>query len=275
MTYTTLLVNLNPGHSNSKTLAVTQRLAETFNAVVIGIAGGHPSQSVYANSFAGDDVYAPERKATERMLREAHEEFMGVFPLSVHNTGWRETGKLEPISEFVAREARSADLVITGVPEAGFPDFVPAARPPDVIMQAGRPVLVVPASCADIDLNRVLVAWKDTREARRAVADAVPMLQRALQLQLVEIADAKDKDTAKARLDDLAAWLARHKVRASVTVALANPDDPDQLGAIATELGATLVVAGAYGHSRLQQWMMGGVTRNLLEGVQRCSLVSH
>lgn len=275
MTYTTLLVNLNPGHSNSKTLAVTQRLAETFNAVVIGIAGGHPSQSVYANGFAGDDVYAPERKATERMLREAHEEFRGVFPLAVHNTGWRETGKFESISEFVAREARIADLVITGVPEAGFPDFVPAARPPDVIMQAGRPVLVVPASCADIDLNRVLVAWKDTREARRAVADAVPMLQRALHVQLVEIAEAKDKDMAKARLDDLAAWLARHKVRASVTVALANPDDPDQLGAIATELGATLVVAGAYGHSRLQQWMMGGVTRNLLEGVQRCSLVSH
>lgn len=275
MTYATLLVNLNPGQPNSRTLAVAQRLAEKFNAIVIGIAGGHPSQSVYANGFAGGDVYAPERKATERLLREAHEEFMGVFPISAYNTGWRETGKFESISAFVAREARSADLVITGVPEAGFPDFVPAARPPDVIMQAGRPVLVVPAGCADIDFNWVLVAWKDTREARRAVADALPMLQRAHHVQLVEIADAKDKDEASARLDDVAAWLARHKIRASCTVALANPDDPDQLGAIATELGATLVVAGAYGHSRLQQWMMGGVTRNLLEGVQRCSFVSH
>ena len=168
-----------------------------------------------ANGFAGGDVYAPERKTTERLLREAHEEFMGVFSISAHNTGWRETGKFGSISEFVAREA-----------------------------------------C-------------------RAVADALPMLQRAHHVQLVEIADAKDKDEASARLDDVAAWLARHKIRASAGVALVNPDDPDQLGAIATELGATLVVAGAYGHSRLQQWMMGGVTRNLLAGVQRFSLVFH
>ena len=112
------------------------------------------------------------------------------------------------------------------------------------------------------------------REARRAVADALPMLQRVHHVQQVEIADAKDKGEASARRDDVAAWLARHKIRASVTVALFNPDDPDQLGAIATELGATLVVAGAYGHSRLQQWMMGGVARNLRAGAQRCSLVS-
>ena len=170
---------------------------------------------MYANGFTGGDVYAPERKATERLLREVHEEFMGVFSISAHNTGWRDGCKFESISEFVAREAR------------------------------------------------------------RAVADALPMLQCARHAQLVEIADAKDKRDASARLDDVAAWLARHKIRASITVALANPDDPDQLGAIATELRATLVVAGAYGHSRLQQWMMGGVTRNLLVGVQRCSLVSH
>ena len=169
---------------------------------------------MYANGFADGDVYAPECKATERLLREAHEEFMGVFSISAQNTGWRETGRFGSISEFVAREAR------------------------------------------------------------RAVADALPMLQRAHHVQLVEIADAKDKDEASARRDDVAAWLARHKIRASVTVALFNPDDPDQLGAIATELGATLVVAGAYGHSRLQQWMMGGVARNLRAGAQRCSLVS-
>ena len=107
------------------------------------------------------------------------------------------------------------------------------------VLQAGRPVLVVPATCAQSALDWVLVAWKDTREARRAVADALPLLARARHVQLLEIADEDDHKAAQLRLDDVATWLARHQVVAQTSVVL------------------------------------GGVTRSLLQGGQRCSLFSH
>ena len=279
MSYASLLVNLNLGQSNRTTLAVAQRLAERLDAVVMGMAGGHPSEMVYADGYSGDDVYALERTTTARLLREAHEEFLSVFPDTGdghgNGSGWRATGKFESVTEFAARQARRADLLITGVPIGAFPNAARAADTSDLILQAGRPVLVVPAGCEVSALDWVLVAWKDTREARRAVADALPMLVRARHVQLVEIASDKDHQAAQSRLDDVAAWLARHEVGAETTVVLANPDDPDQLGALATELGADLVVAGAYGHSRLREWALGGVTRSLLQGLQRCSLLSH
>ena len=104
---------------------------------------------------------------------------------------------------------------------------------------------------------------------------ALPLLARARHVQLLEIADEGDHKAAQLRLDDLVTWLARHQVVAQTSVVLGNPDNSDQLGSIANELGADLVVAGAYGHSRLREWVLGGVTRNLLQGEQRCSLLSH
>jgi nucleotide-binding universal stress UspA family protein len=136
-------------------------------------------------------------------------------------------------------------------------------------------VLIVPATADKPRLEAVLVAWKDTREARRAVADALPLLKRAAHVCVVEIADDADLRAAHVRLDDVVAWLARHGVVAQPLAANTNPADADQLGTIAKEQGVDLIVAGGYGHSRLREWVMGGVTRSLLQGAQRCSLLSH
>jgi nucleotide-binding universal stress UspA family protein len=104
--------------------------------------------------------------------------------------------------------------------------------------------------------------------SRRAVAGAK-------RVTVVEIAPEEDLASARTHLEDVVGWLKRHDILAKPLASVAKRDDARQLDAIARELGADLVVAGAYGHSRMREWVLGGVTRDLLLGADRCSLVSH
>jgi nucleotide-binding universal stress UspA family protein len=142
-------------------------------------------------------------------------------------------------------------------------------------MQAGRPLLVVPDACNWLDLRSVLIAWKDTAEARRAVADALPILRKATDVTVVEIVGERaDRMAALSRVGDVVAWMSRHGIAASGLV----PDECGRAGAqlerIASQIGAGVVVAGAYGHSRLREWILGGVTQRLVNPLNRCSLLS-
>jgi nucleotide-binding universal stress UspA family protein len=120
-----------------------------------------------------------------------------------------------------------------------------------------------------------MLAWKETPEARRAALDALPMLQRAKRVTVVEISAEEALTSARQHLQDVSRWLERHGVAAETLAVLAQHDDGDQLEQVARELRATLIVAGAYGHSRLREWAFGSVTRTLLHGKERCVLLSH
>src|SRR5579883_1389338 len=132
-------------------------------------------------------------------------------------------------------------------------------------MQTGRPLLVVPDSAEWLDLRSVLVAWKDTGEARRAIADSLPLLRLAKEVTVAEILEEDD------------AWLARHGIAASQRVGDAKGEGgaPAALDEIAGLAGAGLVVAGAYGHSRFRELILGGVTQHLMRQSARCVLLSH
>ena len=145
-------------------------------------------------------------------------------------------------------------------------------------MQAGRPLLVVPDRVNWLDLRSVLVAWKDTPEARRAVADALPLLRKAKDVTIVEIAERDvDRSAVAAGVTDVAAWLARHGVTATARVSEAAGGDTAaaQLDKVAGDVGAGLIVAGAYGHSRFRELILGGVTQYLVTQSARCVLLSH
>ena len=142
-------------------------------------------------------------------------------------------------------------------------------------MRAGRPVLLVPDGVDALGVDRMVVAWKDTREARRAVSDALPLLKLATEVSVVEIATEDDLASAELRCNDLVAWLRRHKVKAAAMPMLSTGDDATTLRDFAEDQRADLVIAGAYGHSRLREWALGGVTRDFLLRANRCSLVSH
>ena len=134
-------------------------------------------------------------------------------------------------TRFIVRQARASDIIVVGeAARGGLADPFVQVNPSDLVMQVGRPLLVVPESCSWLDLRRVLVAWKVTAEARRAVNDALPLLRKSTEITIVEIVeDEADRAAALLRVEDVAAWLSRHGVRASQQV-------PGQCGDAAAQL---------------------------------------
>jgi nucleotide-binding universal stress UspA family protein len=126
--------------------------------------------------------------------------------------------------------------------------------------------------------RRVVVAWKDTREARRAVQDALPLLHRAETIVIAEVCERSDDvGPSQARLRDVAEYLARHHVAAAVAERV-RPVDGTALNSLlrlAQDESADLIVAGAYGHTRLGEWIFGGMTQGLLAKSHVCCLFSH
>lgn len=175
-------------------------------------------------------------------------------------------------------QARCADIVVAGGQSPAFSDAFALASPKDLVMQAGRPILVVPDGVNWLDLRSVLVAWKDTPEARRALADALPLLRKARDVTVLAIPEGDDDRTAAvAGATDVTAWLARHGVTAitRVSEAARNETVAGQLEKIAGDVGASMIVAGAYGHSRFRELILGGVTQYLVTQSARCVLLSH
>ena len=122
----------------------------------------------------------------------------------------------------------------------------------------------------------MVVAWKDTREARRALADSLPLLKRADEVLVLEVCDADLMEDAQLHTAAVAEHLRRYGISARPKAISAGRNEAaDLIHRNAVEIGADLIVAGAYGHSRLGEWMFGGVTRDLLVRPERFVLMSH
>jgi nucleotide-binding universal stress UspA family protein len=173
------------------------------------------------------------------------------------------------------QHARAADVIVVGARAEPIVDPCVAADPSDLVMQAGRPVIVVPPTVQWLDMRSVLVAWKDVREARRAVFDALPILAAAKDVTIAEIPEQDSERTdALSHVEDVARWLRDHGIVANTVVPEAETDVAKQLDRIAANVGAGAVIAGAYGHSRFREWILGGVTRHLAAESGRCAFLS-
>lgn len=143
-------------------------------------------------------------------------------------------------------------------------------------MQAGRPLLMVTDGVNWLDLRSVLIVWK---ERARGTAGGCRCIAEAAQgVTIVELPeDAGDGSAAMGRVTDVAAWLARHglAVIARILEAARNQTAAAQLEKIAYNIGAGLIVAGAYGHSRFPELILGGATHHLMTQSARCVLLSH
>ena len=275
MTYATLMVHLELGRSNAGLLQITGDLAQRFHAGVIGVAVCKPMQMLYGDGYVSGALIEQDRDEVARELKAAEDEFRSALGPRAGTLEWRSTVTYGLLTDYLAGEARCADLIITGVASGDMFDSSRAVNTGDLVMRAGRPVLIVPAAASTLKLDRVLIGWKDTREARRAAADALPLLKLAGSVTVVEIASEVDLPAARSHLEDLVGWLKRHGVAAESLAQLSTGDDAAGLYAIAQDLGADIFVAGAYGHSRMREWALGGVTRDFLLSANRCSLVSH
>jgi len=275
MTYASLLVHLQPGRSNTPLLLAAARFADRFAAHVIGIAACQPLLVVSGDGTVCGDVFTDDQRQIERDLEGSHAEFRQHLAGHGKSLEWRSRITLAPIGTCLAAESRSADLVMTGrVPADGL-DLSRLADPGALTLEAGRPVFIVAPDAPPMAFDHALVGWKDTRECRRATADALPLLAQTARVTVVEIAPIDEIDAARSRVEDVVAWLIRHRVPAESRVEVAQGQDVDRLYRIVDESAVDFVVAGAYGHSRLREWVLGGVTRDLLLGGSRSVLVSH
>lgn len=273
MTYSTLMVQLELGQPNTDVLRITADLARRFDAAVIGIAACQPMQMVVGDGYICGDLIAENDHLVVAELAAAESQFRTALASSSGALSWHGSLSCSSIADYIAQAARGADLIIAGTAPDAAADVQRRLNLDDLVMQAGRPLLVVPPGAAL--LQRVLVGWKDTRETRRAIVDALPLLKMAAQVVVVELDHAGEQEAAQGRLDEVCAWLHRHGVEATAVAAVSHGDDAKQLQDIADAHQAHVIVAGAFGHSRLLEWVLGGMTRNLLAPVRRCSLLSH
>jgi len=272
------MAHLQLGQSNAGLLRTASNLADRLHAAVIGIAVSQPTPNLYCDngySYTSGDIVVAEREEIDAETAAAEAEFRGALQAHAGSIEWRSAVISGSLSRYLADQARGADMVITGVSPAMWLDPSRHLDAADLIMRAGRPVLIVPPTANALRLERIVVGWKDAREARRAALDALPVLKLARYVAVVEIANDADLGAARVRLDDVVAWLRGHGVAATPIAAAACGSDAAHLNEIVQRQGADLIVAGAYGHNRLQEWALGGVTRDLLLCADRCALVSH
>jgi nucleotide-binding universal stress UspA family protein len=273
MSYSTLMVHLELDRSNDAPLQVAGELAERFDARAIGTAAADFQPLYFMDGAAAQDLLEDERTRLKSRIADCETQFRRHFKTRVNNIEWR--GSLEFPTEFVARNARAADLIIVGG-QTGHADATRQIDPGDLALRAGRPILVVPTQTEFLRLDCVVVAWKDTREARRAVLDALPLLHKAREVLVIELLDpGEDQAAAKARVDDVAHWLVRRGISTSSIATKALIGVTDRLTILAQDEGAGIIVAGAYGHPHLREWAFGGVTRDLLHQQRCCALLSH
>jgi nucleotide-binding universal stress UspA family protein len=276
MTYKTLMVHLNVGRPNKALLRVTCDLVNRFDAKVIGVVGCHPTTMVYGDGVNTAAIVATDRTEIKHEIKAAEAEFHAAFEGTSTAVEWRSSMIYESVADYVSRECHSADLIITSGLSRDPKDTARAENPGDIVMQAGRPVLIVPHSTNMLKLDQIVVAWKNTREARRAITDALPMMKHATRVTVLEIADAEACNRVSEQLADICAWLKSHDIDAKPEfVARSSDDDVYQLDRALEKLDAQIVVAGAYGHSRLREWALGGVTRDLMLRATYCTLLSH
>ncbi|WP_421914395.1 universal stress protein [Mesorhizobium sp.] len=266
MSYKSIAVNLAVDADPSPMVKAATELAKHFGARLIGLAAADVPPLVPTGDgmvFDGE-IMQIQREQIEERLHELRAEFEKLVPSTVASE-WGQA-VCSP-TRFLTVSARAADLIVVGGDKA---DNV--YRDVDIgslALGAGRPVLVAATNGQHVRGGTVLVAWKDTREARRAVADALPFLARANEV-VVATMDTDPDGSIHNSLADVAAFLELHGVKAR-TELLVGEGDGGRLLAFAHSIHADLIVSGAYGHSRLREWAFGGLTRRLLEesGINR------
>jgi nucleotide-binding universal stress UspA family protein len=274
MSYASLMVHLDLEPSNDARLRIAGDLARRFGSHVIGIAAGDPNPPAYAKGTFAGALIAQQRAVIESRLIAAEGRFRAAMGDGAGHAEWRQA--LEKPNPYVAAQAQAADLVITGHGhDLDVLDPFRILDPSLLVIEAGRPILIVPPEVENCLAKKVVIGWKNTREARRAIWDALPLLQAAEYVVVCEILEHEAPAPEDHRLDDVVCWLGRHEVTAAARLLRPGGDPADILQQVAAYEFADLIVTGGYGHSRLGEWIWGGVTNKLLKSSQLCCLMAH
>ncbi len=276
MTYKTILVHIDAGRRCSVRVDVALRLAQQYEAHLVALHAIAPFEPPgYVLAEMGPAIIEAQKHAAAAEMVQSESEFnKQASAAGIRNVESR--AAIDDPVEAMTLHARYADLVVIGQAEASDGSNTPADFPERLVLAAGRPVLIIPSAGKFPAIGkRILVAWNHSREATRAVTDAIPLLQRAEKVHVMAVNPQAGKH-GNVPGADIGLYLARHGVRVDVKVDQgAEIDVGNELLSRAADLDVDLIVMGGYGHSRLKEWVLGGATRTILESMTAPVLMSH
>jgi nucleotide-binding universal stress UspA family protein len=279
MSYKTIAIHLDAGPRCATRIALAARLARRYGSRLVGIAPtGLPDVIVAMTSAVPETIDCIALSAAD--LRENAEAAARAFEQECRSAGvasFQAEVIVDEAVDAIVRRGRCSDLIVVGQTDTGAPiEGLAFDFPQQVLLHAGPPVLVVPYTGTFASLGeRVLVGWKETREAARALRDALPLLCDARRVSLVEVGPVLNDAAAAGSLEAASAWLASHAIPFDAHREIELADVGEQLLSRASDLDVDLIVCGGYGHSRLREWALGGVTRHLLGHMTVPTLFSH
>lgn len=283
MTFKTILVSLNHEERVSELVAAAAVIARPNEAHVIGLY-------VMPPLFMPSDVILPmgsefyEQQISEHRAQadRIKSKFLELTQGESFVAEWRIQGDArsayESIADGIVLQSRSAELVIVSQACDGVAPPMLTDVPQRLALESGRPVLVIPVKWSPCVFGKdIAIAWNDSREAARATFDALPFLRTAKSVRLLTIGDDSDAgDPPAIAAADVAATLARHGLNVTIeTIADAKRSPAATLLARVTADGSDLLVMGAYGHSRMREFILGGATRDILKTMTVPVLMTH
>jgi len=277
MAWKTITTQLSNPRRAKSLLSVAGRLAERFEAHLIGL------DATPTFTFAAPMVTPLDIEAITVAERERSAELREIFTASVPNrpfvAEWRELQLVNSdLPTAVLEHARASDLIVVSQSDpdwelSGLFDF-----PERIVMEGGRPVLIVPYAGAYGEIGKnITIAWSGKREGARAVFDAMPLLKTAASVTLLcVVGSAAEGEPGELPGTEIAAALARHGVKVTVQKSVAEEIGvADDILSRLADNGSDLLVMGAYGYSRLREMVFGGVTRHIFRHMTVPTLMSH
>jgi nucleotide-binding universal stress UspA family protein len=280
LAFKTILVSLNEVDRNQAVLAMAVDLARLFDAHLTGLYV-IPAARIYPQApFEPIPViFEAHREYFKKQAAAVKAAFEKAASAENIATGFRIFESSSPlISDLVIEQGREADLVIVSQTDTRAQSGVELDFVERVAHALGRPLLVVPRSAQSrLSLDTIVIGWNGRREAARAAFDSLPLLSCAKEVRIVWV-DPQKEFVEKGELPgaELAETLARHGVKAVVEPMPAGGEEAGEaLLRKAFDLGAGLLVMGAYGHARLREFILGGATRSVIGKMNCPVLMSH
>jgi nucleotide-binding universal stress UspA family protein len=258
-----ILASLSGLTGDRSVLESSLSLAQRFGATVECLHVRLDEQSALAMGKYGllEEI---EREQTQRSqsARREYEEACKRHGISAGDARagrfkWRELTGVDAIT--TSRVGRLFDLVVA----ARHPEI--PARLAEIVMRTGRPILVTAPKPAAVIGKAIAVAWKDGPESARAIAAAMPLLAKAERIALVSVIEEPAMaELCRSQLEALKATLSLDGAQVQIDCRPALANATDTLRSAAYDADCDLLVMGAYGHSRLREYVFGGVTKDIL-----------
>ncbi|MDF1734683.1 MAG: universal stress protein [Minwuia sp.] len=280
MAYRNILTVVDEVGKPDQTIGAAIKLAEKHQAHLAALhVAADPIMQLYFDGPISQDVLVSLREQAQLSVQNAEATFTRVLGQSTLSSDFRsQIAATSVIDEVIAMHARHADLVVLTQSDPSKERASGNAMPEEVILLGGRPVLVIPYVGIQKDFgNHVLVGWDGSREAARAMNDALPILATADKVTVMSVNPKTGTGgTGELAGADIALHLARHDINVEVMHETSHDLSPDQvILSRAAELDIDMLVLGAYGTPRLRERLFGGVTRSLLHEMTVPTLFSH